>query len=66
MRKPMNRNIVIATSVVIFHVAVLWAMQNGLLRRSAEIVVPAEMLTRIIEITPPKVAPPPPPPPPKT
>ncbi|MDO9361264.1 MAG: energy transducer TonB [Polaromonas sp.] len=61
----MNRNLVIATSVVVFHVAVLWAMQNGLLRRAAEIVVPAEILTRIIEIEPPKVAPPPPPPPPK-
>jgi periplasmic protein TonB len=59
----MNRNLVIATSVVVFHVAVLWAMQNGLLRRAAEIVVPAEILTRIIEIEPPKVAPPPPPPP---
>lgn len=60
----MNRNLVIVTSVVVFHVAVLWAMQNGLLRRAAEMVVPAEILTRIIEIEPPKVAPPPPPPPP--
>jgi protein TonB len=65
VRLPISRNIVIAASVVIFHVAVLWAMQNGLLRRAAEIVVPAEILTRIIEIEPPKVAPPPPPPPPK-
>jgi protein TonB len=64
LRKPLNRNLVIATSVVLFHVAVLWAMQNGLLRRAAEVVVPAEILTRIIEIEPPKVAPPPPPPPP--
>jgi protein TonB len=64
VRLPISRNIVIAASVVIFHVAVLWAMQNGLLRRAAEIVVPAEILTRIIEIEPPKVAPPPPPPPP--
>ncbi len=66
VRKPLNRNLVIATSVVAFHVAVLWAMQNGLLRRAAEVVVPVEILTRIIEIEPPKVAPPPPsPPPPK-
>ena len=65
VRKPLNRNLVIATGVVVFHVAVLWALQNGLLRRAAEIVVPAEILTRIIEIEPPKVAPPPPPPPPK-
>ncbi|WP_397406810.1 energy transducer TonB [Polaromonas sp.] len=65
MRLPISRNIVIAASVVIFHVAALWALQNGLLRRAAEQVVPAELLTRIIEIEPPKVAPPPPPPPPK-
>ncbi|MDI1275114.1 energy transducer TonB [Polaromonas sp.] len=65
MRLPISRNIVIAASVVIFHVAALWALQNGLLRRAVEQVVPAELLTRIIEIEPPKVAPPPPPPPPK-
>lgn len=65
VRLPISRNIVIAASVVIFHVAALWALQNGLLRRAAEQVVPAELLTRIIEIEPPKVAPPPPPPPPK-
>ncbi|MDI1238421.1 MAG: energy transducer TonB [Polaromonas sp.] len=62
MRLPISRNIVIAASVVIFHVAALWALQNGLLRRAVEQVVPAELLTRIIEIEPPKVAPPPPPP----
>lgn len=65
VRLPISRNIVIAVSVVVFHVAVLWAMQNGLLRRAAEHVIPAEILTHIIEIEPPKVAPPPPPPPPK-
>lgn len=64
VRLPLNRNLVIAVSVIAFHVLVLWAMQNGLLRRAAEIVVPVELLTRIIEIEPPKVAPPPPPPPP--
>lgn len=61
VRLPISRNIVIAASVVIFHVAALWALQNGLLRRAAEHVVPAELLTRIIEIEPPKVAAPPPP-----
>lgn len=65
VRLPISRNIVIAASVVIFHVAALWALQNGLLRRAVEQVVPAELLTRIIEIEPPKVAPPPPAPPPK-
>ncbi|MBC7600670.1 MAG: TonB family protein [Polaromonas sp.] len=60
----MNRNILIAASVVVLHVAVLWALQNGLLRRAAELVVPVEILTRIIEIESPKVAPPPSPAPP--
>ena len=64
VRPPLNRNILIAASVVVLHVAVLWALQNGLLRRAAETVVPAEILTRIIEIEPPKVAPPPSPAPP--
>ena len=64
VRPPLNRNILIAASVVVLHVAVLWALQNGLLRRAAEMVVPVEILTRIIEIESPKVAPPPPPPPP--
>ena len=64
VRLPVNRNLVIATSVVVFHVALLWGLQNGLLRRAVERGVPAEILTRIIEIEPPKVATPRPPPPP--
>ena len=66
VRPPLDRNILIAASVVVLHVAVLWALQNGLLRRAAEMVVPAGVLTRIIEIESPKVAPPPSPAPPKT
>jgi protein TonB len=65
VRLPFSRNVLIAAGVVIFHVVMLWAMQNGLLRRAVQHVVPAEILTHIIEIEPPKVAPPPPPPPPK-
>ena len=34
---PMNRNLVIASSVVLFHVAALWALQTGLLRRAIEV-----------------------------
>uniref|UniRef100_UPI0030842DEF energy transducer TonB n=1 Tax=Ramlibacter sp. CGMCC 1.13660 TaxID=2755558 RepID=UPI0030842DEF len=58
-----HRNLVIAGGVVLFHVAALWALQSGLLRRTIEIIVPAAILT---ELTPeePKVAPPPPAPPP--
>lgn len=52
----------IAGSVVLFHAAALWALQSGLLRKAAEVVVPVELLAQIIE--PPRPAPPPPPPPP--
>ncbi len=51
----MNRNVLIASSVVIFHVAVLWAMQTGLMRRAVELVVPAEILVNFIEPPAPKV-----------
>lgn len=64
VRLPLSRNIVIATSVVVLHVAALWGLQTGLLRQAVELVVPTEILTRIIEIEPPKVTAPPPPPPP--
>ncbi|MDO8450634.1 MAG: energy transducer TonB [Rhodoferax sp.] len=59
----MNRNVIIALSVVVFHIAALWALQTGLLRRAVELVVPAEILSEFIEPPAPKVAPPPPAPP---
>jgi periplasmic protein TonB len=58
----MSRNTLIAGSVVLFHVAGLWALQSGLLRKAAEVVVPVEVLAQIID--PPAPPPPPPPPPP--
>ncbi len=54
------RNALIAGGVVLLHVAALWALQSGLLRRAAEVVVPVELLSAIL--TPP--APPAPPAPP--
>ncbi|MBP7564519.1 MAG: energy transducer TonB, partial [Burkholderiaceae bacterium] len=57
----LSRNVVIAGSVVLFHVAALWAIQSGLLRRAVEVIVPAEIIVQLME--PPRVAPPPPPPP---
>jgi periplasmic protein TonB len=59
-----RRNIFIAASVVLFHVAALWALQTGLLRRAVEIIVPAEILSELIEPAPvaPHKTPPSPPP----
>lgn len=60
-----NRNLLIASSVVVFHLAALWALQSGLLRRAVEVIVPAEVLSQFIEPPVPKVAPPPPAPKPQ-
>lgn len=56
----MNRNVIIAISVVVFHIAALWALQTGLLRRADEVIVPVEILSEFIEPPAPKVVPPPP------
>jgi periplasmic protein TonB len=68
--RQLNRNLVIGGSVVLFHVAALWALQSGLLRRAVEIVVPIAVLSEIVtppvpkaeqppEVVQPKPAPPP-------
>ena len=44
----MNRRLLIATSVILLHVAVLWALQTGLMRRAVEIIVPGEILSEFI------------------
>ena len=59
-----SRNAVIVGSVVMLHVAGLWALQSGLLRRAAEVIVPAELLREFIAPPAPRVAPPAPPTPP--
>ena len=59
----MSRNLVIALSVVLFHIGALWALQSGLLLRAAQIIVPAEILSEFIEPPAPKIVPPPPAPP---
>jgi protein TonB len=59
----LNRNIAIAGGVVLFHVAALWALQTGLLRRTVEIVVPVRILSELITPPAPKVEPTPAPPP---
>jgi periplasmic protein TonB len=59
---PMNRNVMIVSSVLLFHGVALWALQSGLVRHTIELVVPAELLSQFIEPPQPKVAPPAPPP----
>lgn len=44
----MNRRLLIAASVILLHVAVLWALQAGLMRRAVEIIVPGEILSELI------------------
>jgi len=56
----MNRLILIAGSVVIFHLAALWALQTGLLRRAVQLVVPVQVLSEVITPPAPKPATPPP------
>ena len=58
----LSRNAVIALSVVTLHVAALWALQSGLMRKAAEIIIPAEVLSEFLTPQPP--APPAPPAPP--
>jgi protein TonB len=55
VQTDMNRILVIASSVVVFHIAALWALQSGLLRRVAEVVVPVEILGDLITPPAPKV-----------
>ena len=51
-----NRNALIALAVVALHVGLLWLLQSGLLMRSTELLVPVQVLARLME--PPAVAPP--------
>ena len=60
--KPKRITMIVA-SALMFHGAGLWALQTGLLRRPVEVLVPAELLTELIEPASPIVEPPPPTPP---
>ena len=52
---------VITGSVILFHAAALWALQSGLIRKAAEVVIPVVLLSEFIEPPKPKAPPPPPP-----
>lgn len=53
------RTAAIASGVVLLHVAVLWALNEGLLRQASEVVVPVQMLSELITPPEPQVRPPP-------
>lgn len=59
-----QRHALIAVGVVLLHVAALWALQSGLMRRAVEVFVPAQLLSEFIEPVAPKIEPPPVDPPP--
>jgi periplasmic protein TonB len=56
-----RRNTFIAVSVVLFHVAALWVLQTGLLRRAVEVFVPAEIISEFVEPPAPRTVKPAPP-----
>jgi len=57
-----SRNALIASIVILFHAAAIWAFHTGLLRRAVEVVVPVQILAEMIAPpAPPKVEPPTPP-----
>lgn len=60
----LSRTAVITGGVVLFHVAALWALQSGLIRKAAEVVIPVTLLSEFVEPPRPRDPPPPPPPPP--
>ena len=61
---PPGRTAVIVGSVVLLHAVALWALQRGLVRPPAEVIVPAQILAELIAPPPPPAAPPAPTPPP--
>lgn len=59
----LSRTAVIALAVVALHVGLIWALQSGLLLRTAELIVPVEVLAELIESPQPQPEPTPPAPP---
>ena len=48
--KPLlSRHLKIALSVVLLHVGLIWALQSGLLIRAAEILIPVEVLSQLVD-----------------
>ena len=64
LNRPMNpprwrlsRNAVIALAVVLLHIGLIWTLQNGLLMRTVELLVPVEVLAQLVEPPAPKPEP---------
>jgi len=62
-RPRLSRNAAIAMAVVVLHAGLIWALQSGLLLRTAQLIVPAEVLAQFIEPPQPRPEPAPPAPP---
>lgn len=45
----MNQRFVIVTAVLLAHIGGLWALQNGLLKRAIEVVIPITVVADVIE-----------------
>lgn len=52
--KTSHRHLLIACSVVLFHLGALWAMQTGLIQRAVAAVLPVQLLSEFIEPPQPK------------
>ena len=63
MSSTSRHHLVIAGSVVLFHLGALWALQTGLLQRAVAVIVPVQLLSEFIAPPRPNVTPPPPSPP---
>ncbi len=63
----MSRNLRIVLTVLLFHGGALWALQSGLLRRTVELLVPAQVIMAMVDThqEPPQPQRPPVPQPPK-
>lgn len=59
----LSRTAMIAMAVVALHAGLIWALQSGLVLRTAELIVPVEVLAELIELPQPKPEPAPPAPP---
>jgi protein TonB len=59
MSPTSRHHLLIAGSVMLFHLGALWALQTGLLQRAVAVIVPVQLLSEFIAPPRPKVAPPP-------